>query len=263
MSLVRWRREGSGATAFLLALVFVASDGAAGQIPDTTSMEPEAAVDSVDGGMLTVADTLPVADSLPTPDWTAPMPQAAQTALGYVTEASPDTPGGMGLLEVARQEAEIALQHARLAGRDSTDLANMTRHMTHVLHALDPTEVGAGPGLGYGVRPAARAMTTRLQEAARVEGVPGVLRFHAPFAVRAARGAEARATEAVTVARSVQRAASAAEGRRLLRRLAEVVRTMTYGTDSDGDGRVGHTEDEGGVAQVAHHLELVRRVAAR
>lgn len=257
MSLARWRRDDAAAGILLLVLGTLTAHGVEGQIPDTTSMAPMASADSM------ADDTITVADSLPTPDWSAPMPQAAQTALGYVTEASPDTPGGMGLLEVARQEAEIALQHARLAGRDSTDLANMTRHMTHVLHALDPTEVGAGPGLGYGVRPAARAITTRLQEAARVEGVPGVLRFHAPFAVQAARGAEARATEAVTVARSVQRAASAAEGRRLVRRLAEVVRTMAYGTDSDGDGRVGHTEDEGGVAQVVHHLELVRRVTAR
>lgn len=191
------------------------------------------------------------------------MPEAARAALAYVTDASPDTPGGMGLLDVARQEAEIALQHARLAGRDSTDLANMTRHVAHVLHALDPTEVGAGPGLGYGVRPAARAMTARLQEAGTVEAVPGVLRFHAPISVQAARGADARATEAVTVARSVQRAASAAEGRRLVRRLAEVVRSMAYGSDGDNDGRIGHTEEESGLAQVAYHLELVRRVTAR
>lgn len=261
MTLRWWARVGGAPAALLVA--FLAPEGAAGQIPDTTSTEPRAAVDSMVADPLAAADTLTATDSLPAPDWSAPMPEAARTALAYVTDASPDTPGGMALLEVARQEAEIALQHVRLAGRDSTDLANMTRHVAHVLHALDPTEVGAGPGLGYGVRPAARAMTTRLQEAARVEDVPGVLRFHAPIAVQAARGAGTRATEAVTVARSVQRAASAVEGRRLVRRLAEVVRTMTYGSDSDSDGRIGHTEEESGLAQVAYHLELVRRVAAR
>lgn len=249
-------RRAAGAIASL-SMVLLTAGGVEGQIPDTTSMEPVTSVDSATG------DTLAVSDSLPTPDWSAPMPDRARTALAYVTEASPDTPGGMGLLEVGRQEAEIALQHARLAGQDSTDLASMTRHMPHVLHALDPTEVGTGPGLGYGVRPAARAMTTRLQEAATTEGIPGVLRFHVPFALQAARGADARASEAVAVARSVQRATSAAEGRRLVRRLADVVRAMTYGSDGDGDGRIGHTRDEGGLAQVAHHLELVRRVVAR
>lgn len=256
-----WSRIGGAAAVLLVACL--APGGAEGQVPDTTSMAPEAAVDSMVADTLAVVDTITVADSLPTADWSAPMPDAARTALAYVTDASPDTPGGMGLLQVARQEAEIALQHARLAGRDSTDLANMTRHVAHVLHALDPTEVGAGPGLGYGVRPAARAMTTRIREAARVGAVPGMLRFHAPIAVQAARGADARATEAVTVARSVQRAASVAEGRRLVRRLVEVVRTMTHGSDGDSDGRIGHTEEESGLAQVAHHLELVRRVTAR
>lgn len=261
MTLRSWRRDGGAAAVLLMALL--APGGAAGQIPDTTSMAPGAAVDSMVADSLALAESLTATDSLPTPDWSVPMPEAARAALAYVTDASPDTPGGMGLLQVARQEAEIALQHVRLAERDSTDLASMTRHVAHVLHALDPTEVGAGPGLGYGVRPAARAMTTRLQEAARVEAVPGVLRFHAPIAVQAARGADARATEAVTVARSVQRAASAAEGRRLVRRLAEVVRTMTYGSDGDSDGRIGHTEEESGLAQVAYHLELMRRVTAR
>lgn len=256
-----WRGVDAAAAALLVALL--APGVAEGQIPDTTSTEPMSAVDSMVDDTLTVGDPLTAEDSLPIPDWSAPMSEAARAALSYVTDASPDTPGGMGLLEVARQEAEIALQHARLAGQDSTNLANMTRHVAHVLHALDPTEVGSGPGLGYGVRPAARAMTTRLEEAARDEAVPGVLRFHAPFTVQAARGADARATEAVALARSVQRATSAAEGRRLVRRLTDIVRTMTYGSDSDGDGRIGHTEEEAGLAQVAHHLELVGRVTAR
>ena len=195
--------------------------------------------------------------------WSAPLPMQAADHLGDVTSSAPGTPGGRGLLPLAREEAEIAARHVRLAARDSTDLANMKRHMTHVLHALDPSEARSGPGLGYGVRRAARDMAARIEAASDVAGAPGALTFHGSFAARAARGAAGGVTEAVEVARAVERAVSALQGRQLLRRLDQAVRAVAYGTDGDGDGRIGYAMEESGLAQVGYHLELLSRVTTR
>ncbi|MDX1495115.1 MAG: hypothetical protein R3253_13685 [Longimicrobiales bacterium] len=242
-------------------LVVAAPLMVAGQLPD--SMPPGAAeADSIDSSAA----------------YTGPLPRPAREALAYILTSSPDTPNGMGLLAVGMAEAEIAAEHVALAGRDTTSLSNMQRHMSHVLHAVDPAEVGQGPGMGYGVRRAARQI---LEQARLLEGlaatdpgsmgvesedpgieseVPGVLRYHAPWVARAARGTIARTQEVTELARQVQRASSARAAHRLVERLANAVRAMAHGYDADGDGRIGHTEAEMGLAQVRHHLSIVERL---
>lgn len=217
---------------------------------------------------LQVADTIGTdslalaADSVPPPGaYDAPIPEGAATHLDHITSAYPDAPGGMGLVPAGMAEAEIAAEHVRLAGRDSTNLSNMVRHIAHVLHAIDPAEVGQGPGMGYGFKRAAEGVLTHLELAmASGEELPGVLELHAPYVERAARGASARADQAIELARGIQRASSAREANRLVRQLDHVVRAMAYGDDRDGDGRIGYTEAESGLAQVEYHLTLVRRV---
>jgi len=199
------------------------------------------------------------ADTLERP-YAGPLPPTASNALAYILTAAPDTPGGMGLLETGRAEAEIALQHASFAGRDSTNLGNMQRHMAHVIHAVDPGQGSQGPGMGYGVRRAARQILVQIENAQRVEGVPGALTFHGQRVAMAARGAAARVDEVVALARQVQSAGSAQAGNRLVRRLGDAVRAMAYGFDRDGDRRIGHTEDEMGLAQIGYHLALVQRL---
>lgn len=250
------------------------------------------AVPTTTGAQVVDSLALPAgeADSLESSDaYAGPLPRPAADAVGYILTSSPDAPGGMGLLAVGMAEAEIAADHVALAGRDSTNLSNMQRHMSHVLHAVDPSEVGQGPGMGYGVRRAARQI---LEQARQLEGtgqtgqlegmeqaprpealapaavgevdaegdVPGVLRYHAPWVARAARGTMARTDEVTDLARQVQRASSAVAAHRLVERLADAVRAMTYGYDADDDGRIGHTENEMGLAQVEHHLRIVERL---
>lgn len=211
------------------------------------------------GGDSLVATVEATADTLEQ-SYAGRLPPTAANALAYILSAAPDTPGGMGLLDTGRAEAEIALQHAAFAGRDSTDLGNMQRHMAHVIHAVDPGQGSQGPGMGYGVKQAARQIVAQIEGARNVEGVPGVLSFHAPRVAMAARGTMARVDEVVALARQVQSAGSASTGNRLVKRLADAVRAMAYGFDRDGDRRIGQTEDEMGLAQVGHHLELVERL---
>ncbi|NNF12599.1 MAG: hypothetical protein HKN72_05230 [Gemmatimonadetes bacterium] len=199
------------------------------------------------------------ADTLERP-YSGPLPPTAANALAYILTAAPDTPEGMGLLATGRAEAQIALQHAAFAGRDSTNLGNMQRHMAHVIHAVDPGQGSQGPGMGYGVRQTARQILAQIESAQGVDGVPGALTFHGPRVAMAARGTNARVDEVIALARQVQSAGSAAAGNRLVRQLAEAVRAMAYGLDRDGDRRIGHTEDEMGLAQIGHHLALVERL---
>lgn len=208
-----------------------------------SAMDSAAVGDSLDGG------------------YAGPLPEDAATRVGYIMVSDPRTPDQLGLVATGMAEAEIAAQHVALAGRDTTNLFNMQRHMAHVLHAIDPGEVGQGPGLGFGVVRAAEAVLAHIEEVRLLDDLPGVMDFHAPWVARAARGTLARADEAVALARQVQRASGPAEGHRLVEGLADAVRAMAYGFDRDGDGRIGYTEDEMGLAQVRYHLELVRRVA--
>ena len=62
---------------------------------------------------------------------------------------------GMGLLPVAQAEAAIAAQHANLAISKPSDIDSIRLHSGHVLHAIDPVAIEAGPGLGYGLERAA------------------------------------------------------------------------------------------------------------
>lgn len=214
----------------------------------------------------TLTDSLPAADSAATPDSVAerpyarPLPRPAEERLDQLTTASPETPGGMGLVAAGVAEAEIALEHARLAGRNPASLSDMQRHMTHVLHAIDPTEVGRGPGMGFGVVRAARTTLLQIEQVEEVDGLPGFISFHAPYVARAARGTLARAGDAVDLARRIQRATSATDAHRLVERLRQTVRAMAYGFDRDDDGRIGYTEDEMGLAQARYHLTLVERL---
>lgn len=219
------------------------------------------AVDSIPEGLAQDSLTSPAeaADTVG-PPYAGPLPPTAANALAYILTAAPDTPGGTGLLETGRAEAQIAMQHVAFAGRDSLALGNMQRHMAHVIHAVDPGQGSQGPGMGYGVRRAARQILVQLEAMQNVEGIPGVLIFHAPRAAMAARGTAARVDEVVSLARQVQSASSAQAGHRLVRRLADAVRAMAYGSDRDDDRRIGHTEDEMGLAQIGHHLAVVQRL---
>lgn len=225
-----------------------------GQVVDTTFTADSTATVSP-----LAADTL-AADTPPDVPYAGPLPQEAATQVGYITRAYPEAPGGTGLIDAGTAEARIAMEHVALAGRDPTDLSSMSRHMAHVLHAIDPAEVGTGPGMGYGVKRAAQAVASHAEQLAAMQEVPGVLAFHAPHAARAARGAIVQADEAIELARQVQRATSATTARRALRRLADVVRWMAYGGDRDEDGRIGHSEGESGLAQARYHLSLVERL---
>ena len=244
----RLRQVRTGTASACAAVFTLAPSGpVAAQIPDSTQV-----LDSA----LTL-DTTQVADSVPA---RPPLPEVALTHLGYLTEAFAETPGGMGLIPTGMAEAEIAAEFVQLAGQDSTDLDQMVRNMAHVLHAIDPAEVGNGFGLGYGVKRAAQGVLTHIEVVAGTTGVPENVLFHVAYAAGAASGALLRADEAIAMARRIQRATEPEVALPMIEALADLVRAMAYGDDADGDGRVGYPQTESGLAQATYHITLLRRV---
>jgi len=227
------------------------------QIPDSS----RAALTAPDSVIVT--DSLMITDSLGITDTLfvrPPLPEEVVVHLSHLTTTFSDTPQRMGLIPAGMAEAVIAGQYAWLAGQDSADIMNMTSSMTHVLHAIDPSRVTSGYGLGYGFKRAAQNVITHMELAEAADSVSEALLFHAPFVLRAARGAVARADRAIAMAQRIQRGTDPEETLGLIDDLRDLVRAMAYGADRDRDGRVGQTEAEVGLAQAWYHLQLICRV---
>lgn len=180
----------------------------------------------------------------------------------HVATAFRSTPDDRGILPTAVAEAETALQHVMLAQRDPTDIDAIKRHTGHVLHALDPSTVeGGGPGLGYGAVRAAERTAHYIALAAASVGATAPIETHAEHIETAARNAVTNGTTAVELGQEILETEDVDVAAELLEELAGLTTAMLEGIDADGDGRIGWQEGEGGLAQAATHLDLLRRAA--
>jgi hypothetical protein len=178
--------------------------------------------------------------------------------VGHVVTGFAGTPNGQGLLTTAQAEAAIAAQHAGFAARNLTDLAAMKQHASHALHALDPSAVAQGPGLGYGARRAAEGVATHIGLAGSAEGASAAVATHAGHVAASARTVAARADEAIALARQIEAAGTAGEAAPLVEQLKTVTEQLLSGRDANGDGRITWEEGEGGLEHVEQHLNLLR-----
>jgi hypothetical protein len=179
--------------------------------------------------------------------------------IGHAADSFRSAPDGMGLLPAAVAEAEIAHQHATLAGSDPSSLEGMQRHMDHVINALDADKVENGPGLGMGVATAAEGAARHTELAAASDGASDGVKTHATHVASAARNAGSNAAAAVEVAEKIQQAEDAAAATELLAELTALTDAILNGIDADADGRVGWEEGEGGLAQATTHMGLLKR----
>ncbi len=182
---------------------------------------------------------------------------AAGVHIGHVVNAFGDTPMGQGLLPTAQAEARTSAQHATLAARTPADLDAMKLHAGHVLHAIDPTIVSSGPGLGYGMRKAALGVASHIELAAKAQGASPNVVSHATHIATAARAALARADRVIALAQQVQSATSATEAAALVSQLVSLTSQLTTGIDGNGDGKIGWQESEGGLQQAQEHVTLM------
>jgi hypothetical protein len=175
--------------------------------------------------------------------------------IGHVVNGFGDTPGLQGLLPTAMAEARIAAQHATLAGAQPTNLQYMKTHAGHVIHALDPKLIAAGPGLGYGLKRAATQVALHIEMAASAEGASPNVVAHSKHVATSARNTVQRADQLLALAQKVQAATSAAEAAALVSQMGSIANQLIAGADSNGDGRV--TFEEGGLQLADEHVRLM------
>lgn len=181
------------------------------------------------------------------------------THLGHVVNEFADTPGRQGLLGTALAEARIAAQHATLAARQPDNLGYLKTHAAHVIHALDPSVIAMGPGLGYGVRKAAAGVITHIELAAGVPGAsPGIV-THSKHVAISARNSATRAEQLLSIAQKIQTAATAPEAAALVSQMASLADQLLAGADANGDGRITWEQGEGGLQHVDEHVKLMLR----
>lgn len=184
-----------------------------------------------------------------------PASLAAQNPhVGHVATGFANTPDGAGLLPTAEAEAQVAAQHAGLAARDLSNLGAMQTHIAHVQHALDPSVVESGPGAGYGVMAAAQGVARHIELAAGVDGAASSVVTHSPHVAQAAQNTVARAERILELAAQVQSAGSAEAAAPLVEEIQQLADQLVDGADTDGNGRVGWQEGEGGLATARQHL---------
>ncbi len=177
--------------------------------------------------------------------------------IGHVVNSFGDTPMNQGLLPTAMAEARTAAQHAALGARTPTNLESLKLHAGHVINAIDPSIVAAGPGLGYGAKKAALAVANHIELAAKAPGASPNVLMHAMHVATAARGAVARCDQALALAKQIQAASSAADAAALMSQLVSVTAQLTSGIDANGDGKIGWQENEGGLQQAQEHVTLL------
>jgi hypothetical protein len=179
------------------------------------------------------------------------------THLGHVMNSFSDTPKGMGLLPTAMEEARTASVHAGFAARDPENLAAMKTHAGHVINAVDPTVVTAGPGLGYGVKRAALGVASHMDLAAKTPGASENVMMHAGHVATSARNTVQRADAIVALAQKIQVATTASDAAALVSQLVSLTNELVLGKDTDADGKVTWKEGEGGLQQADEHVRLL------
>ena len=186
--------------------------------------------------------------------------EEAQSHIRHVMETSAEMPREMGLLTAALSEAAIAGEHAGYAAggaEDPGDLSSMRTHSAHVLHAVDPSRIVEGPGLGVGVKRATERIIYHIESAAASGDATENVRTHAEHVATAARNAMVCVERIIALVGQIQSTESAEDVAPLTDELEALSRQLSTGVDANGDGRVTWREGEGGLEQVKQHMELM------
>jgi hypothetical protein len=184
-------------------------------------------------------------------------PGPVGTHIGHVVNGFGDTPNLQGLLPTAVAEARIAAQHAALAARQPDNLNYMKTHAGHVIHALDPSIVSAGPGLGYGLKKAATGVATHIELAGVAQGAAPQMVTHSKHVAIAARNTLLRVDQLLALAQKVQAATSAADAAALVSQMASLADQLIAGADANGDGRITYEQGEGGLQHAEDHVRFM------
>ena len=131
----------------------------------------------------------------------------------------------------------------------------MKTHAGHVINALDPTVVTAGPGLGYGLKKAATGIAMHIDLAAKAAGASPNVVTHAKHIATSANNVVTRADQLLAIAKQVQAATDAPAAAALVSQMISLSQQLMAGVDTNGDGQI--TWEEGGLQQAQEHVNLM------
>ncbi len=208
--------------------------------------------------LLLAACETPTQDSVASMSDTAMAKNMAHVHMGHVSDSWGDTPNEMGLLPTAIAEADIAVLHAGFAADQLDNLEWMKTHANHVLHAVDPSAIEAGPGLGYGVKNAASGVAKHIGFAAESDEATENVKLHAVHVATSANNTVARVDEITQYVRQVQAASTAAEAAPATKQMLRHARQLLDGRDANGDGNVTWQQGEGGLKASEMHMGFMR-----
>ncbi|MEP6781856.1 MAG: hypothetical protein ABJC26_18300 [Gemmatimonadaceae bacterium] len=194
--------------------------------------------------------------AIPAPTMVVPA-NAMGNHIGHVVNSFNDTPDKTGFLAIATSESKVAQQHAALAMRAPTNLDMMKLHAGHIINALDPTIVTAGPGKQYGVKKAATNMATHVEMAGKAEGSNPNALAQSTLVAAAARSTVARADEIIALAQKIQAATDAPSAAALLAQVVPLCDQLISGFDANKDGKIDVAAPEGGLLQAQQHVALM------
>ncbi len=183
----------------------------------------------------------------------------ARAHIGHVMTGWKDTPGGKGLLIIAEGEAKIAQQHAEFAASKPGNIKWMKAHAAHVLHAVDPTAVANGPGMGYGVIKAAGGAAKHIQFAAKSPDASKNVKLHATHVATSANNTVARANRIASLAKTIAKEKSASAVTGYTKILLILAKQLQAGQDDNGDGKISWKKGEGGLAQAHQHMGFMMK----
>lgn len=183
---------------------------------------------------------------------------ASHVHIAHAADGWRDTPDGVGLLPAAVAEAAVAQTHAGLAV-GSSGLDGIKRHIGHVVHAIDPTIRGSGPGNGYGVVKGASGAATHIGLAARSDGASDNVTLHGNHVGTSLEDVQQWAQDILELAAQVEGTSDSGLAADLAGQIHQLTQNIVDGHDANGDGRIGWGSGEGGLAQAALHLGLLKR----
>ena len=184
----------------------------------------------------------------------------AHAHMGHVSKSWNDTPGKMGLLPTAIEEAKIAVFHAGLAAKKPDNLKWMQTHTHHVLNAIDPSIEPKGPGKGYGVLKAAKGAAFHINVAAKQADASDDVKIHAKYVATSALNTVDRAKRIIVVAKKILAAKSAKTAAPLVRQMVEITKELQTGRDANGDGKITWVKGEGGLGASAKHMGIMYKL---
>ena len=200
------------------------------------------------------------APGIPAPS--AAAQQGAHAHILQVVNPEAASVAELGFLRQAVGEAGTAAEYASFAAGGQQrpgDLQAMKTHAGNVLHALDPTRIENGPGLGFGLLEASRNAIAHIEMAADARDASDNVRTHAAHVAACVRNTRKRARRMLEVTERILATESAEEADRLSDELNTLGFQLRNGEDANGDGRITWHEGECGLYVAQEHMQLLTR----